>query len=604
MKTILQNPRRTPGRRRRVKWAAGSVLRFNCRLAVMLGLLLAAGYGLQRLAAQTTTHWALDLNGDSLTDVSRIQVYAVEFIQFPMGGGIYVQHINDYLSVGGGGALLEASEVLTTNVVVSLDPGPRASWQSSLYLLSTDGYMTYTNLPYVGVRFSAADGNHLGWIKLGNAWNVDDFGWQPRPEEPIRVGDKPPALPTENESVTLVTADLDYGGIDFVLRVRRWTNEVSGVTGVSAVLTNRPGFEVLAVAGSVEGRPVWFPWPVGEGRLIPTNAPAPASWQAPDGGVVLLEERHDAQGGLWLQAGPLANRTELVIGLRRTDQPARLMGWLRFGRDCEFLGQDLRGAGYVVGEPATLEQEQSRDRWDLDGDGQIEFVAVSCRESWWDWMSGCWVQREWSTLFPLRQARLLSGAGLPVDALIPAGPGDWVTNRIELRSVATAMPGGAPLGSNVFAGILGLRFATQCGIHLAWTRATDGSFAFEPRPGVPLPAGRVPDSIWAAVTDGELAVTWNRSLGSHDLEATASLESPDWQPVPVEVPGRAVLALAAGSRFFRLAPNHDPGAHASDFQAVSPLLPSTMMDTGPPGRDSKDTRAKPDTAAGLGFSRP
>lgn len=342
-------------------------------------LVLGAGLGGPWLVAETTTFWTVDLNHDGLTDVSRVRVSVVVFVPFPMGGGIYEDHINDSLLVTGGGALLDVAAPLTTNDVISLNPAAGAHWETTLLLYTTDGYPVFSNLPYVAVRFPAGDGTHLGWIKLSSTWEVSDFGWQPEPDASIRVGDKPSAPPTGDESVRLISADLDGGGIDFVLRVREWTNRVSGLSGVSAVLTNRLGFEVLSLTGLVDGQPVWFPWPAPEGLPIPTHPPAAASWQAPDSGVVLFEERRDAQAALLLRTGPLADRRELVIGVRRTDAPDRLVGWLRYSGDFTFLGQDLRGPSYCVGEPATLELERSRERWDLNGDGLIEFVLCPAR---------------------------------------------------------------------------------------------------------------------------------------------------------------------------------------------------------------------------------
>lgn len=528
----------------------------QCRLALSL-LALGLGLGSPRLGADTTIVWTLDLNHDGLTDVSRVRVSVVVFVPFPMGGGVYEDHINDSLLVTGGGALLDVPAPLTTNDVVSLNPAAGAHWESRLLLYTTDGDPVFTNLPYVAVRFPAGDGTHLGWIKLSNAWDVSDFGWQPEPDAWLRVGDKPPATPAEDESVRLIPSDLDGGGIDFVLRVREWTNRVSGIRGVSAVLTNRLGFEVLSLPGEVDGQPVWFPWPAREGLPIPTEPPAAASWQAPEAGVVLFEERRDAQEGFITRTGPLADRHELVIGVRRRDAPDRLVGWLRYSDEFTVLGQDLRGPSYCVGEPATLDREVTRERWDMNGDGPIEFVMVSCEDSLWSWVLGDTVENRWSTLFPLRQARLLSGAGLAPGtplSIAPAGTGQWVTNAGELRRVATAFASGQVLGSNVFAGVLGLCFSMEDGIHLAWTRPEDGTSAFEPRAGVPLPAGITPLSIGAAVRESELVVTWNRSLSSYALETTTSFEPPHWQRVSPTTPGRLVVTPIERSRFYRLAP--------------------------------------------------
>jgi hypothetical protein len=109
------------------------------------------------------------------------------------------------------------------------------------------------------------------------------------------------------------------------------------------------------------------------------------------------------------------------------------------------------------------------------------------------------------------------------------------------------------LGSNVFAGVLGLYFTMEDGIHLAWTRPEDGTSAFEPRAGVALLAGVIPLSMGVAVLESELIVTWNRSLSEYDLETTTSFEPPDWRRVSPTTPGRLVVTPVQRSRFFRLA---------------------------------------------------
>lgn len=171
-------------------------------------------------------------------------------------------------------------------------------------------------------------------------------------------------------------------------------------------------------------------------------------------------------------------------------------------------------------------------------------------------MLGDTVQNRWSTLFPLRHARLLSGAGLapgtPI-SLTPVGSGQWVTNSVDLWSVATASRSGQVLGSNVFTGVLGLYFTMEDGIHLAWTRPEEGTSAFEPRAGVALLAGVTPLSVSAAVRENELVVTWNRGLTNYYLETTTSLAPPAWERAAPTTPGRLVVTPVQRSQFFRLA---------------------------------------------------
>ena len=521
-----------------------------------------------RLDAQTTPLWTLDLNRDSLVDVSLSQDSVEECGPWGWNGKyVCVQWHRQSLLARGAGALLDCSQALRRNDEVSLHPTPGATWKSALTLYH-DGYHgwgpVFTNLPYVGLRLVAPDGPHLAWIRMDAAWRVSDFGWQPQPGEPIRVGDKP-ALPppADGESFSLISADLDGGEIDCVLRVRWWTNLVSGASGLSAVLTNRTGLEVLSVPGFVEGTPVWFPWPVPEGGVIPTNPVKVASWRTPAAGVVLLEERRDAQGALSLRTGPLANRTDLVVAVRRADRPDILTGWLRFSCDFKLLGQGLCAAGCAVGEPPPQPNEIGRTRWDLDGDERIEYVSISYQVRQYQPLGGYVSVTEWTTLVPLGQARILGGAGLSANALIalePAQPLRWLTNGVRLRLLSDTVPPVYPPETDAFDGYLGLRYETASGVHLAWLRPADNSYAFEPRPGRALPAGLVPKYLWAAIEEGEVVVSWNRTLSNHVLEATAGLPGGDWQAVTVPVRGRVALPLAEAARYFRLAlPGAKPG---------------------------------------------
>lgn len=517
---------------------------------------LALGPASGQVKAQRNVLQALDFNGDGLTDL-RV-VYEKQVFDHS------VYWLFTYLEAQGANRLLASRVRLSTNDLVTLDPGPGSAWQPRLDLWCTAEYVpVFTNLPYVGVRFEAADGNHLGWLHVKGDREVSDYGWQPQPGQPIRVGDKPVAAPGSDEWVQTTAVDLDGGGIDFVLRVRRWTNLVAGVVGTAALLTNRAGFEVLAVPGVVEGKAVWHPWPAPEGYLISPTPPSGVTWAWPTAGAVLLEERRSLEGALLERAGPLAGGQATTVVVRSGTGGG---GWLEFGGDATLRAQYFEALPRAVGEPPPQPGEFERLRWDLNQDGRVEFVHVRRAEEGYapGPGGGGWSSRQ-EELHPIGLARTLGRPGLTAnDTLTASAPTGrvWQSTNLLLSSDVTYPGGGG--GSYRFAGLLGLRFESAAGVHLAWA-SRDGVCAFEPRPGVPVRVGVIPKSLGAVVSGNQLELFWNRSLTNHQLVSAASLDAPVWQPVPLESPGRAEQALAvvgesSASRFFRLVlPGLAPG---------------------------------------------
>jgi hypothetical protein len=53
---------------------------------------------------------------------------------------------------------------------------------------------------YLGVRFSAVDGDHYGWVYV-QGWSVVDWAYETRPNQPIRAGAKPVPVPLSQASV-------------------------------------------------------------------------------------------------------------------------------------------------------------------------------------------------------------------------------------------------------------------------------------------------------------------------------------------------------------------------------------------------------------------
>jgi hypothetical protein len=271
----------------------------------------------------------------------------------------------------------------------------------------------------------------------------------------------------------------------------------------------------------------------------------------------LFAEQRDAQGKVLSRAGPLASQSEVEVTVMTQVQADRRTGWIRIGQGFGVLAQDFSNT--TTGEPPRQAHESSRERWDINGDGQVDYVTVVCMDGRYDPFMG-WIGTTWADLLSLRHTQVLSGDGLPAGALItlePSAPRSWSTSGVRL-SRSSNQPwdpgqGGDPSqGSTQYTGILGLRLETASGVHLAWMSPLDKSFGFEPRPRTPLYAGLVPESVGAFLNEGRCTVSWNGSLTNFVLESTPSLEPSDWRAVSVPTPGRAVLRLDAGARFFRL----------------------------------------------------
>lgn len=68
---------------------------------------------------------------------------------------------------------------------------------------------------YVGVRFSADDGEHYGWIYF-EGWSVIDWAYESRPNHPIRAGARPVPVPLahaalERPGYLRLTAETEIG---------------------------------------------------------------------------------------------------------------------------------------------------------------------------------------------------------------------------------------------------------------------------------------------------------------------------------------------------------------------------------------------------------
>jgi hypothetical protein len=113
--------------------------------------------------------------------------------------------------------------------------------------------------------------------------------------------------------------------------------------------------------------------------------------------------------------------------------------------------------------------------------------------------------------------------------------------------------------------LIGVRFQREDGIHHGWIRFsradTHFTTVFQPKdydwhpiPGAPIPAGLPPViPITTTVTDGELHLTWSRSLVGWVLESTGVLANDAvWIRVPEAFRYEARLVITDSNRYFRL----------------------------------------------------
>ncbi|MCB1127436.1 MAG: hypothetical protein KDM81_13150, partial [Verrucomicrobiae bacterium] len=372
----------------------------------------------------------------------------------------------------------------------------------------------------------------------------------------LTVGEKPP-VPPGSESTIFVPVDLTGSGdLDFLLSVWHGTNAITGVVRTSAVLINDPGYEVLAVPGTVEETPVWFPWPVPDRSLIPSNPSSPAAWRSGADGLVLLESEVGVEGHVLSAVGPLADREELFVAFRRIEDSRLRSGWLRLDGEAHLTEQGFDDGIYVVlGEPlprwshvGEVGELRTTNMIDVNRDGLTDFVMRSFEAMGYGGSE--WIE-------PLRRAKVARPGYEPGDAIGPfaAGPAAWSSDGVTVWDCCEH-----PF---VFSGFLGLWFEAQDGGHFAWWFGEwpfefPPEIAYEPRPGVPIIAGEVPLALGSWVTDGDLVLSWNAQLEDHALQSTPSLEHPIWTDVSAVGKGRAVLPLDGVARFFRLLQESEP----------------------------------------------
>ncbi|MBE7499034.1 MAG: WD40 repeat domain-containing protein [Verrucomicrobiales bacterium] len=461
---------------------------------------------------------------------------------------------------------------------------PLAQWRSDgvgLFSFSPggppSGLLAQTNTAYVGVRFQTAQGLRSGWVKVGAN---PDTGWQPQADTPIRVVDQP-GPPPVTESESLVAIHLGPSHItDFVVVVRAWTNLVSGEVGASATLknwvsgTNSSEYEIVGEPGTAGGEPVWLGYPLREGALFPTQLPTPAQWVLASEGVVLNDSRSLPGVTEPVGVGPLARKATVTIGLRRPGASSR-PGWMRLNREYQLEAACPEMADViqqVVGEANPIEQSDhqgsvrdfTRQRLDLDGDGIVECLVRTHYQS----DASAQNSTEEDELVPLGETAILTGSPFLLGEPIPmesAGGRTW--QRAPLLTYRFALGFIGPVEQYRVATPIGLQFVAAGGVRLAWLQLWRGSdryygwfypggsaMAYEPRSGVPLNAGEVPNSLWASAQGDLLSVQWNPALNDWNLETASVLPTSEWTATTSATPGRAILPLDGAARFCRLAP--------------------------------------------------
>jgi len=439
---------------------------------------------------QSTVVSSIDLNGDQLVD---FEIHHDIWMVWTVSGGGWYEHFGDVdvdqyrLGAKGTNVFLETGALLGPGDAVALQPSGTNSWSGDpvnllIPVVPLEGWPGMSTVAYVGVRFAAVDGEHVGWLHFTNQAVLSDSAWQPALGSSILVGEHPQAGPPPQTGWTTelpISAD-PKGTLDFLYRTRQWTNETTGVVGLSVRLLPTSGLQVLSAPGQIDGQAALFPVTLPGHLVIPFPAPEGAAWQSTTNDLVLLERSGKPGASGFSQVGPLAQALPVYLAVATATGDA--LGWLRFDQN---LMVSASGFGVrVVGEPtpAPGEVETTVKLVDINTDGLIDFVIRDyC----------CFRYGSSATiLVPVGSNQILMTnhppasltesyvpdapegffPSLPVEAsdLIATGPSNfWRQAKITLTEYA---PGGYGEGSQGFRveGLLGVRFATTRGDELGF----------------------------------------------------------------------------------------------------------------------------------------
>ncbi len=495
-----------------------------------------------------------DLNNDGIVDFElRVSTWQFE------GAPVAVQY---WLVPRGGNAYLDAGSSLQPGALVPLQPSAPASWDPAALNIGTYGgtpdpadlFTTNTDY-YVGVRFAAVDGPHLGWLKLTHPSVLSVVGsasgWQPAVDTALAVGQQPtPPPPGPSPWATELPLNVDSrDAIDFLYRVRLWTNQTTGVVGLSARLVPVSGLQTLVSPGQLEGQPALFAASLTQGAMIPKVPPTNTVWQAGTNEIVLLEQWRPPQTNVFLEAGPLAEQREIYVAVSKGDGTGA--GWIRFGQGPKLTGTGFSASWFpVAGEPSPQPGETQAGYLDINGDGLVDY-ALRTTNFLADQPSGPPLSMSQEILIPIAANQVLvSGTNVAAavtnvsDPLIP--PFHWASREALLVTIQPQL-GPSP------AGPVAVRFASAQGwlvgfVVEIWFPKISVQPLFVGPPAVAQPTPQ----MYADWGYGRLTISWDAPLAGYTLEWSPTLSPPTWTVIGQAGPTWLAVPADAGNGFFRL----------------------------------------------------
>ncbi len=577
------------------RWTQGLVVRLAC--LILLGLAYGASQKCLAIPPpgdSSTNNVPIDLNRDGFNDF-HLRVYYQRISAFEYVAS-YACHL---VPLGRSACLGERptqgdqlrAQPLEVGTIIPTQPDAGCAWGGSLWLRSEtyfdDGkepthsisgvISSNRETAYLGIRFQAADGPHLGWVLVKAGTNqvlLADYGFHPQPNTPIAAGEKPTST-NENPAI-LTSVDLDGdNGIDFAVAQRRWTNTVTGESYLEAKLLGA-GTNAALCAKAEPGWPTGvYPLALTNQTMVPRNPAAPSSWVSLDQAPALLLGANETDISTASSFGPLAGRSNVFVGVRLDSR----YGWLEFRADGRIKSYGFMPTGSIaVGEPSPPLGRQSRiaapDRIDFNHDGLIDAVfraeGGQGGASWTLYLLGettlLTTNRDgWSVIphvmgagevlsDPTAKPQLVWSARKPVQQLW----GYTVSYYDDPNYGSTPYWGPASTLEYQPSPLLGLRFRAGDGQHLGWLRFKIDNpgcgmppyggpwtpdyvcakvqlddYGYEPAPGSPLAAGtkssiQPPLLSISQVGSNYLQLSWNESMEDYVLEGCGSLPSGRW----------------------------------------------------------------------------
>ena len=503
-----------------------------------------------------------DLNNDGIVDFD-LRVTTWQF----QGGTWKVQY---WLMPRAGNAHLDPGSLLSPGALVPPQPSAPANWDPSAVNIGTYGgppdpadvFTTNTDY-YVGVRFAAVDGPHLGWLKLTHpSWFSvvgSASGWQPAVDTAIAVGQQPALLPPGPSAwATELPLSVDpRDAIDFLYRVRLWTNQTTGVVGLSARLAPMSGLQTLVSTGQLEGQPALFAAGLTQGTMIPKVPPTNTVWQAGTNEIVLLEQWRPPQTNVFLEAGPLAEQREIYVAVSEGNGYGA--GWIRFGQ-----GPKLIGAGFsaywfpVAGEPSPQHGETQAGYLDINGDGLVDYTLR--KTNYWRYAMGAGQLSGYDQLLiPVGDNEVLMDGNYVAVGVTNVSnpltlPFHWASPEVVLAGVVVTSEGVQPY--TAVNGPIACRFATAQGKVVGFLMPTayswDAGTTLTPVFTQPPASSQPTPQMYADWGYGRLTISWDAPLAGYTLEWSPTLSPPAWTVIGQAGPTWLAVPADAGNGFFRL----------------------------------------------------